>query len=73
MISSIHKYNYPNCSMYELLKESSKDYLDKTAFICNGNKIKYIDFLSNIDECANSFVEFGIKKEDSLLARLSSV
>lgn len=64
MISSIHKYNYPNCSMYELLKESSKDYLDKTAFICNGNKIKYIDFLSNIDECANSFVEFGIKKED---------
>lgn len=52
-------------TMYERLKESSKNRKDSVAIDYYGNKISYGDLLKNIDDIAYGFKEKrGIKKGD---------
>ena len=55
---------YPNNSIYDTLKESCNKYNKKIAFIYNGLKISYSDFLNDVDICSNAFIKLGVKKND---------
>ncbi len=55
---------YPNNSIYDTLKESCNKFNKKIAFIYNGLKISYSDFLNDVDICSNAFIKLGVKKND---------
>ena len=56
--------DYPNISVYELLEESASKRLDYISYNYFGNKKTYEEFLLDIDDCARSFKELGVKHND---------
>lgn len=57
-------YTIPHCSVYSYLQEHSKHYLNNTAIIYYGRKIKYKTLLQEIDRTTKAFIALGIKKGD---------
>ncbi len=54
----------PECTMYELLWQSNKEYLTNTALNYYGRKITYGQLFENIKLTAQAFSALGVKKGD---------
>ena len=56
--------DYPECSMYEMVRNTSSKYPSNIAYSYYGNKVTYKTFISKIDEAACAFIRMGVKKGD---------
>lgn len=56
--------DYPECSMYEMVLNTSKKYPSNIAYSYYGNKVTYHSFIRKIDEAACAFIRMGVKKGD---------
>lgn len=63
----------PNMSMYELLKESVYKYSNEYAYQYYGKKIRYQDFLKEIDKASIAFRNQGIRRGDVVSLCLPNV
>lgn len=54
----------PNTSLYQYFIDNMKDYPELNAMDYYGTKITYKQLSEKIDECANSFLSYGIRKND---------
>ncbi len=54
----------PHDSVYNLLYEINKDNLDTLAIDYYGTKLTFRCFFEQIEQCANAFKEYGVKKSD---------
>lgn len=55
---------YPDCSIYQLLKESAQKHLNLTSYNYYGNKKTFKEFIKEIDTCALALVAQGVKEKD---------
>ena len=58
--------NYPDKTMYGLLADTAKQYPDHIAYIFQGKKTTYAEFLRRIDAAARGLYNAGIRKGDRL-------
>lgn len=63
----------PECTIYENLLESNKDYPKDTAIRYFSRKISYKDLIENIEICANALSAIGIKPGDIVTIALPSI
>ena len=56
--------DYPRCTMYQLVAAAAKKYPANTAYIFQGKKTSYADFLGRIDAAARGLTAMGIRKGD---------
>ena len=56
--------DYPDVSMYEMVRRSANSYPSNIAYTYFGNKVTYKTFLKRIDETAKAFIRMGVKKGD---------
>ena len=56
--------DYPECSMYEMVRNTSSKYPTNIAYSYYGKKVTYKSFVSDIDEAACAFIRMGVKKGD---------
>lgn len=56
--------DYPDISLYKLLEQTANNHLDNISYNYYGNKKTYKEFLKEIDNCARSFKQLGIKHND---------
>ena len=54
----------PDISLYELFHQNSTKYPKNIALNYLGTKITYQDLNKKVEECANSFLNYGIRKND---------
>ena len=54
----------PDISLYDNFKRNMKKYANKNAFDYFGAKTTYKELLEKVDLCANSFLSYGIRKND---------
>lgn len=54
----------PECTMYELLWQSNREYQNNTALNYYGRKITYGELFARIETTAKAFWALGIKKDD---------
>lgn len=59
--------NYPDATMYELVRKSALKYPEKTAYEYMEKKVKYKDLLKQIDHTALCLVKMGVKEDDKVL------
>ena len=59
-----HTLDYPKGSMYDMVYESFLKYPDNIAYTYYNNLFTYRKLIENIDLCAKSLMEYGIKKGD---------
>ena len=57
---------YPNCTMYQLLSRTAKQYPQNTAYIFQGKKTSYPQFMARIDAAARGLTAMGIRKGDKV-------
>ena len=58
------KIKYPSESMYKLVEEVALKYPTNIAYTYFNNLVTYRKFMENIDLCAKSLTEYGVKKGD---------
>lgn len=58
--------DYPDISLYELLKQTANNHIDNISYNYYGTKKTYKEFLKQIDDCAKSFKQLGIKHNDTV-------
>ncbi len=56
--------NYPDISVYEMLRESMKKHTDYISYNYFGTKRTYKQFVREVDECAKAFLTLGVKHKD---------
>lgn len=56
--------DYPDVSMYELVRRCATKYPSNIAYSYYGNKVTYKSFLKKIDNAACAFAHLGVKKGD---------
>ncbi len=54
----------PECTMYELIWQSNKDYRENTALNYYGRKFTYAQLFEGIEKVAKAFSALGVKKGD---------
>lgn len=57
---------YPDCSLYEFLKEAANKHPDSISYNYYGNKKTYSEFLEQIEECAKALKNLGVQKGDAV-------
>lgn len=57
----------PECTMYEYLWQSNKDYLGNTALQYFERKISFGEMFDNIEKTAKAFTAIGLKKGDIII------
>lgn len=55
---------YPECSMFEYLKQTAQKYPDNIALVFQGKKTTYRKLINQIETAAKSLVSIGIKSGD---------
>ena len=58
--------NYPQKTMYQMLRDTAVQYPDSTAWVFMGKKTSYSVFLRRIDRTARALTAMGIKKGDKV-------
>lgn len=53
--------DYPDISIYQMLKNTAEKYPENLSYNYYGTKIKYRQFIDRIDRCAEAFLQLGIK------------
>ena len=56
--------DYPDYSVYKMFEESVKKHSKNISYNYFGNKKTYLEFYNQIEECAKSFKNMGLKKND---------
>ena len=56
--------DYPNLTMYQLLRRNAKQYSGSTAYVFMGKETTYAAFLSRIEAAAKGLINLGIGKGD---------
>ncbi|WP_173348810.1 class I adenylate-forming enzyme family protein [Ruminococcus flavefaciens] len=64
---------YPECSVYDLLEERSKEFPEFTALDYFGSKITYKKLIDKISKCAKALDAIGVKKGDSVSICLPNI
>lgn len=54
----------PDISLYQNFLQNMKEYPRKIAYNYYGAKVTYEDLVKKVDQCANAFLNFGIRKND---------
>ncbi|MBO4433616.1 MAG: acyl--CoA ligase [Clostridia bacterium] len=54
----------PECSVYRNIYENNKDYPNDTAILYFGNRISYGEMFADVETCAKSLKQIGIKEGD---------
>ena len=57
----------PECTMYELLWSSNKDYLENTALNYYGRKFTYGQLFDGIEKASKAFSALGVKKGEVVI------
>ena len=57
---------YPNCTMYQLLSATAKQYPQNTAYVFQGKKTSFRQFMARIDAAAQGLTAMGIGKGDKV-------
>ena len=57
---------YPNCTMYQLLSATAKQYPQNTAYVFQGKKTSFHQFMARIDAAAQGLTAMGIGKGDKV-------
>ena len=57
----------PECTVYEYLWASNKDYLDRVALRYFDKKITFGEMFENIEKAARAFTAIGVKKGDIII------
>ena len=57
---------YPNCTMYQLLSATAKQYPQNTAYVFQGKKTSFAQFMTRIDAAAQGLTAMGISKGDKV-------
>ena len=68
-----HTLDYPDISMYDMVKKTKETYPSNIAYDFMGKSSTYEEFLSEIDLCANALAAQGIKTGDSVTVCLPNV
>lgn len=68
-----HTIEYPDISMYEMIKRTKELYGKNTAYDFMGRAVIYTDFLSEVDLCAKALKVQGIKEGDAVTICLPNV
>jgi len=58
--------NYPNRTMYQLLKQTAKQYPNNVAYVFMGKQTTFSAFMNRIDAAAKGLVKLGITKGDKV-------
>ena len=58
--------DYPHKTMYQLLAETAARYPDSTAYIFQGKKTSYAEFMKRIEAAARGLYHMGIRKGDKV-------
>ena len=58
--------DYPDCTMYELLRDTAGKYPEHTAYVFMGKKTSYTAFMKRIDAAARGLIAMGIRKGDKV-------
>lgn len=64
---------YPECSMYEYLRENSKNFLHLVAIEYYGVKIKYSQLFHKIDKVYHSLIAYGVKRGEIVSVCLPNI
>ncbi len=68
-----HTLDYPDISMFDIIKKTSESYPDFTAYDFMGKALSYSDFLEQIDICAKALKAQGVLEGDSVTVCLPNV
>jgi len=68
-----HTIDYPDVSMYELLRRSKENYPSYTAYDFMGRSASFTEFLQEIDTCSKALKNLGIKKNDAVTICLPNI
>ena len=56
--------DYPDVSLYEMIRRAAQKWPNNTAYVFQGKKTSYSDFLQRIDTAAQGLYALGIRKGD---------
>lgn len=59
-----HTLNYPDISMYKMVKEVGDKYPEYAAYDFMGRSVNYSAFLKEVETCAKALVSYGVRKGD---------
>lgn len=68
-----HTIDYPDISMYDMVKNASNEHKDLIAYDFMGNSKTYGEFIKEIDEAAKALLVYGVKKGDAVTICLPNV
>ncbi len=68
-----HTLDYPDISLYEMIKRAKDNYEDFIAYDFMGRGVTYAGFLEEIDDCAKALAAQGIKAGDTITICLPNV
>jgi len=68
-----HTLDYPDISMYDMIKKTKENYPSNIAYDFMGKSATYEEFLSEIDLCAAALAAQGIKTGDAVTVCLPNV
>ncbi len=68
-----HTLDYPDISMYQMIKNAANDYGSYTAYDFMGKSAVYSEFIRQIDTCAAALAAYGIKPGDAVTVCLPNV
>ncbi len=68
-----HTLEYPDISMYDMVKKARDSYPDYIAYDFMGRSVSYKSFVEEIDECAKALVNEGVKKGESVTICLPNI
>ena len=61
-----HQIDYPQLTMYQLIKKAADKYPDETAYEFMGKKTNYREFMSKIEVTAKALTSIGIREGDAV-------
>ena len=68
-----HTLNYPDISMYDMIKNVASEYPSYIAYDFQGNSVTYEKFITEIDTCAKALKVMGINEGDAVTICLPNV
>ena len=68
-----HTLDYPDISMYEMIKKAKDAYGEYIAYDFQGKAVTYNKFIEEIDNCAKALIAQGIKEGDAVTICLPNI
>lgn len=68
-----HTLDYPDISLYDMIKNTQEKYPDYIAYDFMGKSATYTEFINEIDACAKALTVYGIKSGESVTICLPNV